>query len=89
VGQARDRRLGQAGALGDLLVAQAYVAGLEGAQHLQPARQRGDELPVPGVALDREVDVEGRIEAPPAAHALLPVARRAVPLPLVRESVIA
>jgi len=48
VGEARHGRLGQAGAMGDLLVAQHAFAGMEGAENVEATGQRGDELPVLG-----------------------------------------
>ena len=50
VGQAADGRARQAGARRDLAVGQGF-AGAEGAQHLEAARQRGDELAVLRAAL--------------------------------------
>jgi hypothetical protein len=44
--QPRHRALGQAAAFGQVLVAQLRVARAEAGQHLQPARQRGDEVAV-------------------------------------------
>src|SRR5581483_12300071 len=39
---------GQAGAMGDLLVAQHAFAGMEGAEDVEPTGERGDELAVLG-----------------------------------------
>jgi hypothetical protein len=46
VGEAGHGRLGQAGAVGDLLVAQHAFAGMEGAQDVEATGQGGDELTV-------------------------------------------
>src|SRR5207248_10093108 len=50
VGEAGDGRLGQAGAVGDLLVAQHAFAGMEGTQDVEAAGQGGDELTILYVA---------------------------------------
>ena len=46
VGEPRDRRLRQAGALGDLAIAEQAFGRREGAQHFEAARQRRDEFAV-------------------------------------------
>jgi hypothetical protein len=48
VDQPGDGGLGEAGPPDQLLLGQPAVAGPEAAQHLEAARQRGDELPVGG-----------------------------------------
>jgi hypothetical protein len=55
IGQPGDGGFRQPGALGDLGIGQESVAGLEGAQHLQPAGQRHHELAVALVAQVRRV----------------------------------
>ena len=55
IGQPGDGRFRQAGALGDLLVAQMAIPRLEAAQDLEPARQGGDELAVVAV-LGKRID---------------------------------
>jgi hypothetical protein len=46
VGQPRDGRLRQTGALGDLAIAELAFGRREAAQHFEPARQAGHEFAV-------------------------------------------
>ena len=62
VGEAGHGRLGQAGAMGDLLVAQHAFAGMEGAQDVEAAGQRGDELAVLAAAFLGEAILDGALE---------------------------
>ena len=62
VGEARHGRLGKAGAMGDLLVAEHAFAGVERAQDVEAAGQRGHELPVLAVAGLGEAVVDGTLE---------------------------
>ncbi len=62
MGEAGDRRLGQAGAMSDLLVAEHAFAGMEGAQDVQPPGQGGDELTVLGGASFAEAALGGALQ---------------------------
>ena len=62
MGQAGNGRLGQAGAVRDLLVAQHAFAGMEGAQDVESAGKCRDELAVLGGDAFRKTVLDGALQ---------------------------
>ena len=62
MGEPRHGRLGQARAMGDFLVAQHAFAGMEGAQDVEAAGERGDELAILGGRALRQTVLSGALQ---------------------------
>ena len=80
VGEAGHGRLGQAGAVGDLLVAQHAFAGMEGAENVQSPGQGRDELAVLAAASVREPLLHGTLEGGGSRNEMADIAHGVSPM---------